>query len=113
MAQALEQARLRPDIPIAATDQDNADLAERTPGSLTGSTFTQIAMERRDLRFIAIDGVAPTLEAFESAAYPFAKVLCFVLPARRSALGEQFIGFLRTPAGQAALRASGNLLIAE
>ena len=50
MAAAIEEARKRPDIPIAATDQDNADMAERIPGSLTGSTMSQVKMERRNLR---------------------------------------------------------------
>ena len=35
VASAIATARLRPDIPVAATDQDNADMAEQTPGSLS------------------------------------------------------------------------------
>jgi ABC-type molybdate transport system substrate-binding protein len=34
-----------------------------------------------------------------------------VLPARRSAVAERFIAFLRSAEGNAALRASGNILI--
>ena len=113
MAAAIEEARQRPDVPIAATDQDNADMAERIPGSLTGSTLSQVKMERRNLRFIAIDGVEPSLESLESGAYPFAKPIYFVLPAKKSPLAERFIAFLGSPAGRAALRATGNLPIAN
>jgi phosphate transport system substrate-binding protein len=111
MAAAIEQARLRQDLSLAATDQDNADLAERAPGSLTASTLTQIKMEQRKLRFVTIDGIEPTLEHLERGTYPFAKTLYFVLPAKNSPVVERFIEFLLTPAGQAALKASGNLLV--
>jgi phosphate transport system substrate-binding protein len=113
MAAAIEQARLRPDLTLAATDQDNADLAERTPGSLTASTLTQIQMEQRNLHYLAIDGVEPTLENLERRTYPFAKTLYFVLSARKNPIIERFVEFLRSPAGQAALVASGNVLIAD
>lgn len=34
MAAALQAARRRPDVPAAATDQDNAELAQKINGSL-------------------------------------------------------------------------------
>lgn len=109
MAQAIEQVRTRPYVPVAATDQDNADLAERTPGSLIGTTFTQIRMEMRNLRFVAIDGVEPTLEAFERGVYPYGKEFYLVYRDPPSAAVARLIGFLRSPAGHAALRQTGNL----
>ncbi len=113
MTAAIEQARRRPGLPTAATDQDNADLAERVAGSLTGSTFTQIKMERRNLRLVAIDGVEPSLENLERGTYPFAAIVHFVLPAKKNPVAERFVGFLRLSAGQAALVATGNILIAN
>jgi phosphate transport system substrate-binding protein len=113
MAAAIDEARRRPDIPIAATDQDNASLAERVPGSFAGSTFTQIKMERRNLRYVAINGVEPSLENLQTAAYPFVKVLSFVLPAQRAPVAERFIAFLTSPPGKAALHATGNLLVVD
>jgi phosphate transport system substrate-binding protein len=109
MAAAIEQARRRPDIPTAATDQDNADLAERIAGSLAGSSFTQIKMEQRNLRFVAIDGVGPSLANLQNGTYPFGKPLFFVAAARTTAATDRFIAFLRSPAGAAALHATGNL----
>lgn len=113
MVSALEQARKRGEIPVAATDQDNADMAETTPGSLAGSTFTQVLGERRKLHFIPIDGVEPSLENLERGAYPFAKTFYFVLPAKKNPIAERFVAFLGTAKGQAALRATGNLPTAD
>lgn len=109
MVSAVEAARARHDVPVAATDQDNADAAERIPGSLAGSTLTQMKTEQRRLRLLSIDGVTPTLEALESGAYPFRKAIYFVLPARKNPAAEGFVAFLRSPAGHAILRDGGNL----
>jgi phosphate transport system substrate-binding protein len=109
MSDALEAARLRPDVPIAATDQDNTELAQRLEGSLIGATFTQIKMEKGALRMIAIDGVEPNLENFEKGAYRYGKTLYIILPATKSAAAERFVAFLQSPQGQAALRDSGAL----
>ena len=73
MRAAIEHARARSDVPIAATDQDNADLAERLEGSLTGATVTQIRMETRPLSFVDIDGVTPTLENLGDRRLPLCK----------------------------------------
>jgi phosphate transport system substrate-binding protein len=113
MVSALEAARARHDVTVAATDQDNADAAERIPGSLTGSTLTQIKTEERRLRMIPIDGVVPTLETLESGAYPFSKTIYFVLPAKKNPLAENLVTFLHSPAGEAALRDGGTLLVLD
>jgi phosphate transport system substrate-binding protein len=110
LAAALEAARQRSDVPVAATDQDNADLAEETPGSLIGSTLAQIVTEKRRLRPIALDGVEPTIENFESGAYPYAKALHFVVGATANPLVKHFVAFLRSPEGQKALRQASTRL---
>jgi phosphate transport system substrate-binding protein len=109
MAQTLEGLRQRKDIPTAATDQDNANLAESIPGSLTASTLTQILMEKRKLHFVSIDGVTPSIETFESGQYRYAKPIYFVLSAKKTDLATRFAAFLRSPQGEAALRMAGNL----
>jgi phosphate transport system substrate-binding protein len=113
MAAALEQARKRGEIPVTATDQDNAGMAEQTPGSLASTTLTQIVLEQRKLHVIPIDGVEPSLENLERGAYPYTKTLYFVLPTKTSPVAKRFVAFLATPQGQAALRATGNLPAAD
>jgi phosphate transport system substrate-binding protein len=112
-AAAIETARRRPDIPIAATDQDNLTLAERLPGSLAGSSLAQMLAEQRSLRLIPIDGVTPSLTALESGAYPFGKALYFVVPTTKKKGTERFIAFINSPRGQQVLRATGSLLVAD
>lgn len=109
MSAALDRARKRAEVPTAATDQDNADTAERVPGSLAGAAFTQIEMEKRNLRFVAIDGVALTLEDFERGTYSYAKTMRFVTSAAPQEAVTRFIAFLKSPAGQRALRETGTL----
>lgn len=109
MAAALDAARQRAELPVAATDQDNADTAEGLQGSLIGTTLTQMIMERRDLRLIAIEGVAPTAEALERGTYRPEKVLYFVHPRQPSASAARFMEFLGTNEGVRTLREAGCL----
>lgn len=100
MAEALAQLRKRRDLPIAATDQDNADMAEKTKGSLAAATVSQIKAERRNLRFVALDDVAPSLRAYLDGSYPYGKLLYLVAPATPSAEATAFVRFIASPAAQ-------------
>jgi phosphate transport system substrate-binding protein len=109
MDKAIEDLRRRAEVPIAATDQDNADKAERMPGSLTGTTLTQLTTEHRRLQVVALDGVAPTLANFENGSYRFAKHLYFIVRSNDVPLAQKFITFLNSPQGEKALRETGTL----
>lgn len=113
MDEAIEALRLRAEVPIAATDQDNADMAERQKGSLTGTTLTQLKTEDRRLNLVPLDGVEPTFANFESGRYPFEKKLYFILRPNDVPAASQFIDFMRSPKGLAALREAEVLLGAE
>ena len=104
MAEAIKHVRTRSDLSVAATDQDNADMAEKTKGSLVASTRTQITTEKRNLRFLTIDGIAPTLENYKSGAYPYGKTLYLVVPAKISPEAAAFLAFIATPSGESLLR---------
>jgi phosphate transport system substrate-binding protein len=104
MAEALQLLRKRRDLSIAATDQDNADMAEKAKGSLVSATLAQILAEKRNLRFVPIDGVAPSLETFETGSYPYGKSIHLVAPAAPSPEAKAFTAFLSSPAGVALLR---------
>lgn len=49
MQAATDLARQRAELPVATTDQDDADLAESLNGSLIAATYTQITMEHREI----------------------------------------------------------------
>jgi phosphate transport system substrate-binding protein len=103
-ATAVTAARLRSDVPVAATDQDNADFGERIPGSLIGTSYTQVLLEKRNLRFVAIDGVEPTMGAFEAGAYKYDKTIYLVISDKATKRVDQFIDWLKSPAGDKQLR---------
>lgn len=104
MAEALQHLRKRRDLSIAATDQDNADMAERIKGSLISATLVQILAENRNLRFVPIDGAVPSLEAYENGSYPYGKSMHVVAPAAPSAEAQALVAFLASPQGVALLR---------
>jgi len=109
MTEAIESARCRAEVPTAATDQDNAALADRTPGSLIGTTMTQLKTEHRNLHVLPLDEVEPTLANFESCAYRFTKKLCLIVPRNSAPQAQRFVDFLRSPPGMKALREAETL----
>jgi len=109
MADVMDKLRIRPEIPIAVTDQDNATLAEKLAGSLTAMTLLQLQSERLRLSFVTIDGVAPTLENFESGTYPYGKDIYLVTQSRIVPVLGRFIAFVRSADGRGILRANGSL----
>jgi phosphate transport system substrate-binding protein len=102
----MEAARRRPEVPIAANDQDNAEMAEAVPGSLVGISLAQLVLEKRNLRPIVVDGLEPTFANFERGAYPHAKLLYFVVRGQPRPPLEAFLAFLRSPEGTAVFRAA-------
>ncbi len=107
MVEALARLHKRTDLSLAATDQANADMGEKTRGSLIGITLAQVLAEKRDLRFVAIDGVGPSLAALENGSYPYGRSLYVVVPSAPGPDAEAFITFLARPAAQSLLRKAG------
>ena len=107
LADALEAARKRPDIPVAATDGDNAEMAVRVPASLTGMTLLQLRTERSGLLLVRLDSVEPSFEALENGRYPHSKTLHLVTPTLASPEAARFVQFLRSAAGSRLLREAG------
>jgi phosphate transport system substrate-binding protein len=113
LAEALEVARQRPEIPVTATDQDNATAAEELPGSFVQSGLSQMVTEKRNLRMVTLDGVEPTPENLESGAYPYEKPFYLVYAAKTAEAAEGLLHFLRSEQGRAILRDSGCLPVTE
>lgn len=113
LEQAMAAARQRPEVPVAATDQDNATLAEELPGSLIHTGLSQIVTERRNLRLVVLDGVEPTLQNLGGGAYPYEKSFYLVYAERNAPAAEALVAFLRSPQGQIILRDSGCLPLAQ
>ena len=113
MDRAVTMAMQRTGLRMATTDQDNADALEQLPGSLGMTTLTQILTEERALRPLALDGTMPTLQALAAGEYRYFKTLHLITGAKPSPLAQDFVAFVRSPAGQAVLARSGNLALAK
>jgi phosphate transport system substrate-binding protein len=113
MEQGLAQARTRDTVPVGATDQDNADLAEQIPGSLIGATYAQLLSEHRPLRLVAINGTLPGADAMESGRYPFRKSLYLISARHPPPEATDFVRFLNSPDGGQAMRTVGILACAK
>lgn len=107
MAAALETAYARPGVPVATTDQDNAELALQTAGSLAIMTLLQIRAERLDLRALALDGVLATNETLANKTYAFPVRICVVLLADPTPAAAKFVAHLWSTTGRALLEQLG------
>lgn len=104
----LENLRRRGSLPVATTDQDNLDFAQRIDGSFTVSTLAQIIGEKAALRVLTFNRIAPTLVALAEGTYPLSET--FYLVFRKGDPGPlMFLDFIRSPAGQTVLRQHGTL----
>jgi phosphate transport system substrate-binding protein len=102
-----ESAYKRPGMPVGTTDQENAEIAERTVGSLAIITLLQLKAERVRLRTLSLDGVMPAAETIADRTYPLPLRVCLVVTARPNDATSRFIDFISSAPGQALLRASG------
>lgn len=67
-----------PGVLVANTDPDAAMHMEKTPGSIGTTTSSLVAAEKRNIKALSIDGVAPTLSNVSSGKYPYAVTLSLV-----------------------------------
>lgn len=106
---ALDAAIRRPGMIVAPTDRDAADAIEKTPGAIGASTLALILSEKRAMRPLALDGVAPTVEALEAGAYRHQKRLSLAWGPRalRPEAGR-FVEFVQSARARAILRATGH-----
>ena len=107
--EAVAVLRRRPDVPVATSDQENLDMAERLRGSVGTSTLAQVVTERRALQVIPIDGVVPDLNTLRDGRYPFSKTFHYLVGPGVNERAARFIAFLKSPEGQAALLETGSL----
>jgi phosphate transport system substrate-binding protein len=107
MEAALAAAYQRPGMPVGSTDQENAEIAQRTAGSFAVTTLLQILSERLALHPLTLDGVAPSPASIAKGTYPMPFRLCMLTAAQPSSGTARYIAYIRSAAGQAKIRAFG------
>jgi phosphate transport system substrate-binding protein len=105
--QAVSAAEKRPGMQVAITDQETADKVERVPGAIGATSLSVILSERRPLRALPLDGVAPTPSNAATKAYPLYKSMFFVTAAKPPESVEHFIAFVLSPVGRRILADNG------
>lgn len=107
MGQALAAAFKRMDVPVGATDQENADLAQRIEGSFAIMTLLQIKAEGLRMTPLAVGGVMPEPATIADGSYPLPIDICFVVPPQPTAGAVAFVEFVRSDAGREIIRRHG------
>jgi len=105
---ALGIAEQRPGLTFAVTDQEAAEKIEIIPGAIGVTTVALIKSESRSLRALTLDGVEPTERNGAAGLYPIIKTFFFVTAPTPSPNVQQFIAFVRSPAGHDILAQTGH-----
>lgn len=109
MDRALKAALSNKRMPVAMTDQDSADMLERVPGALGTITLAQIFTEKRAIKMLSLNGVAPTLESLKDGSYPLSKTLYLVTRGAPSPHARLLVDYTRSAAGRAILSKTGHV----
>jgi phosphate transport system substrate-binding protein len=109
MGKAVTAALARPGMPVALTDQENAEMLVKTPGSFGMTTLTQMLTEKRALKVLSFNGLQPTVAALANNTYPLSKPLYLITSPKTSAAGRGFAAFILSGEGCGILRKSGNV----
>lgn len=113
MKAAMETVFSRRGLHTAMTDQEAGDALEKIPGAIGSTTLALIVSEKRALKPLAINGVAPSIRSIGDGSYPWHKSLYFVTTGKSSPLVAQFASFIRSPAAKAILAENGQLAATE
>ena len=110
MRDAKTAAEQRKGMVFTVTDQDTAAAIEKIPGALGPSTLALLLSERPALKALTLDGVVPSAASIASGRYPLYKTMLLVTGPKSPPLAQEFLAFVRSPAGRAILEQTGHWL---
>ncbi len=99
IAPVLEAGRKRRGAIVLQTDQEVMKQGEQVAGTLVPGALVGILAEGRSLKPVAIDGVAPSVEALMHNRYPMWVGMRFVVGPNPAATVHDFIAFTRSKEG--------------
>jgi phosphate transport system substrate-binding protein len=108
MREAKTAAEQRKGMLFAVTDQEAADALEKMPGSLGPITLALALSERRELRILPLDGIAPDVRSLADGSYALYKTMLLVTGPRSPAAAKAFVDFARSPAAREILVKNGH-----
>lgn len=111
MDKAVQAALSREGMVVTVTDQETADTIGRIRGGLGALTLTQLVAERRPLKLLRVNGIAPSLRTLADGSYPYYKTLSIVTGPKTGREAQLFIKFINSPEGRSVLTRTGNLIV--
>ena len=108
MREAKGVAERRQGMIFSVTDQDAALSIENVPGALGPSTLALLLSEKRTLKALALDGVAPSAKTLANGSYPLFKQMLIVTGPKTPPEAQAFVGFVQSAAGRAILQQTGH-----
>lgn len=111
MAEAVKAALSREGMRIAITDSDSADAIETTPGALGSSTLALVISERRHLKALSINSVAPSPKTIADGTYPYVKSMYLLTRAKPSQAAQEFVSFVGSTRGRELLGQLGHWVV--
>ncbi|HAR46819.1 MAG TPA: hypothetical protein DCS05_11845 [Nitrospiraceae bacterium] len=109
MAQAMKTGLAKDGMLIAVTNQETMDMIAKVPGALAVSTGAQIRSEKRSVKTLSLNGVAPSARNVANGSYPFFKSSYIVVSRKSSPRVKKFLEFVGSPTGRSILEKAGNL----
>ncbi|MGV8057717.1 MAG: substrate-binding domain-containing protein [Smithellaceae bacterium] len=113
ISQAIDIALSRPGIFTAVTDQDNAEMIEKTAGAFGISTLTQVLAEKRSVKILSYNGITPSIKHLASGSYPLTRPYFTVTQKDLSVPARNFLAFMRSIQGKKILKTTGNYVIIQ
>ena len=107
MKQAVDAALSRPGMIIASTDQDAAEMLEKTAGALGITSLSIVQAEKRRLNLLPVNGVAPSTKALADGSYQYVKTMYLVRAGAGTYLVQRFNAFVASREGRQLLLNAG------
>lgn len=111
MAEAVKSALAREGMQMAITDGDSADAIENIQGALGTSTLALIISEKRSLKALSINGVAPSPKTIADGTYPYLKSLYLLTGPKPSQATQEFVSFVRSARGRKIIGQLGHWVV--
>jgi phosphate transport system substrate-binding protein len=108
MREAKTAAEQRKGMAFSVTDQETASAIEKVPGALGPSTLALMWSEKRALKSLALDGVAPSAQSIANGSYPLSRQMLIVTGPKTPPEAHAFVAFVRSPAGREILLQTGH-----
>ena len=107
-----EKAHSIPGVYVANTDQEAATQIEKTPGSFGTTSSSVVAAEKRKIKALSVDGVAPTLPNVSTGKYPYAITLSLVYKKDKyKGTVKDFMEFVFSSDGKKLLSGNGQVTL--